>query len=127
MADVVQGADRDCGIVLSEIVARPIRPDERARWDALMRRHHYLGFNRTAGRALRQVAEWRGQWLALPLLWQACALLCGPRDRWIGWARPIQFQRLHPIANNARFFILPKARQPHPLCVNLGPYSGPLR
>lgn len=112
MEDAVQGSDRGCGVVLSEVIVRAIRPDERARWDALMRRHHYLGFNRTAGRALRQVAEWRGRWLAL-LLWQACALMCAPRDRWIGWARPIQFQRLHLIANNARFLILPDARQPH--------------
>jgi len=35
-----------------------------------MRRHHYLGFDRTAGRALRQVGETRGQSRAL-LLWQS--------------------------------------------------------
>lgn len=97
---------------LSEVIVRPIRPEERTRWDELMRAHHYLGFSRTAGRALRHVAECRGQWVAL-LLWQACALMCGPRDRWIGWVRPIQFQRLHLIANNARFLILPDARRPH--------------
>lgn len=97
---------------LSEVSVRPIRPDERQRWDQLMRQHHYLGFSRTAGRALRQVAEWRGQWVGL-LLWQACALMCAPRDRWIGWARPIQFQRLHLVANNARFLILPDAQRPH--------------
>lgn len=98
--------------VLSEVVVRPIQASERARWDALMRRHHYLGFNRTAGRALRQVAEWRGQWLAL-LCWQACALMCAPRDRWINWARPIQFQRLPLVVNNSRFLILTPNRVPH--------------
>lgn len=97
---------------LGEVSVRPIRTDERARWDALMKRHHYLGFNRTTGRALRQVAEARGHWVAL-LLWQASALMCAPRDRWIGWARPLQFQRLHLIVNNARFVILPGARRPH--------------
>jgi hypothetical protein len=88
---------------------RPVRAAERSRWDELMRRHHYLGFNRTAGRALRHVAECRGRWLAL-LLWQGSALMCAPRERWINWARPIQFQRLHLIANNARFLILPEGR-----------------
>ena len=97
---------------LSDVIVRPIQPHERARWDALMARHHYLGFKRTVGRALRQVAECRGQWLAL-LLWQAGALMCGPRDRWINWSRPIQFQRLHLIVNNARFLILPGVRVPH--------------
>ena len=31
-------------------------------WDALMAQHHYLGFKRFAGRGLRYVFEWRGQW-----------------------------------------------------------------
>jgi hypothetical protein len=99
-------------VKLSEVLVRPIEPGERGRWDELMRRHHYLGFNRTAGRALRQVAEYRGRWLAL-LCWQASALVCGPRDQWINWARPIQFQRLHLIANNSRFLVLAQGRVPH--------------
>jgi len=99
-------------VVLSEVVVRPIQRHERERWDALMRQHHYLGFNRTVGRALRQVAEYRGQWVAL-LLWQASALMCAPRERWINWARPIQFQCLHLIVNNARFLILPGGQVPH--------------
>ncbi len=90
-----------------EVVVRPIE-----RWDALIRCHHYLGFKQTAGRALRQVAEYRGRWLAL-LLWQSSALMCAPRDRWINWARPIQFQRLHLIVNNARFLVLPGVHVPH--------------
>ena len=99
-------------IALSGVVVRQIEADERERWDALMRRHHYLGFNRTAGRALRQVAEYQGKWLAL-LLWQASALMCAPRDNWINGLRPIQLQRLHLIANNARFLILPEGRIPN--------------
>ncbi len=99
-------------IRLSEVVVRPIERHERERWDALMRCHHYLGFKQTAGRALRQVAEYRGRWLAL-LLWQSSALMCAPRDRWINWARPIQFQRLHLIVNNARFLVLPGVHVPH--------------
>ena len=31
---------------------------------------------------------------------------CGPRDRWVGWKRGIQFARLHLISNNTRFLIL---------------------
>ena len=77
------------GMVLSDVRVRPIVAGEKKRFDALLRAHHYLGFNGTAGRALRQVAEWRGQWLAL-LLWQAAALACTARDRWIHWSRPIQ-------------------------------------
>ena len=99
-------------IRLSEVTVRPIERHERERWDELMCHYHYLGFKQTAGRALRQVAEYQDQWLAL-LLWQSCALMCAPRDRWINWARPIQFQRLHLIVNNARFLILPGISVPH--------------
>ena len=90
---------------LSEVVVRLARPDERVLWDALMDRHHYLGFKRFAGRGLRYVAEWRGQWLALAG-WQTGAFKCAPRDRWIGWRRQEMFGRLHLIANNTRFLVL---------------------
>ena len=41
------------GFSLSAVVVRLGRPDERVRWDALMDRHHYLGFKRFSGRGLR--------------------------------------------------------------------------
>ena len=50
------------GFTLDEVVVRVARADERVKWDALMDRHHYLGFTRFAGRGLRYVAEWRGRW-----------------------------------------------------------------
>ena len=44
-------------MVIGEVDVRPIRPDERRHWDALMDEHHYLGFRQFAGRGLRHVAE----------------------------------------------------------------------
>ena len=61
-----------------------------------MDQRHYLGFKRFAGRGLRYVAEWRGLWIVLAG-WQAAALKCAPRDRWIGWRGKKMFQRLHLI------------------------------
>ena len=95
------------GFSLSEVVVRLARPDERARWDALMDRHHYLGFKRFAGRGLRYLEEWRGQWSALAG-WQTGAFKCAPR--WIGWRRQELFPRLHLIANNTRFLVLSENR-----------------
>ncbi len=97
---------------LTEVVVRLLRPDERPRWETLMRQHHYLGFTAMIGKSLRYVAEWRGQWLAL-LGWQAAAFKCRSRDRWIGWPPVIQYQRLHLIANNGRFLILPEVKIPN--------------
>ena len=51
---------------------------------------------------------WRGHWLAL-VGWQSGAFKCAPRDRWLRWHRSVQFRRLHLIANNTRFLILPVA------------------
>ena len=93
---------------VGEVEVRPVRADERRRWDDLVREHHYLGFRQFAGRGLRHVAEWRGHWLAL-LGWQSGAFKCAPRDRWLGWHASVQFRRLHLIGNNTRFLVLPAA------------------
>ena len=54
------------GFRLAEVAGRLAAPHERRRWDALMDRHHYLGFKRLAGRGLRYVFEWRGRcWVGL--------------------------------------------------------------
>lgn len=91
---------------LRRVQVRLIAPGERARWDALMRAHHYLGLKALVGRSLRYVAECDGRWLGL-LGWAVAAFMCAPRDRWIGWSRAVQWQRLPLIANNSRFLILP--------------------
>ena len=93
------------GFRLAEVAVRLAAPHERRRWDALMDRHHYLGFKRFAGRGLRYVFEWRGHWVGLAG-WQSGAFKCRPRDRWIGWSAREQFRRLHLIGNNTRFLVL---------------------
>jgi hypothetical protein len=98
--------------LLGSLCVRPIEPEERPRWDALVDRHHYLGLRSLFGKTLRYVAVAEGQWLAL-LGWQAAALKCAARDGWIGWARVLHYQRLHLLANNARFLVLPGARVPN--------------
>lgn len=98
--------------LLRRVCVRPILPQERARWDALVDRHHYLGLRALVGKTLRYVAVADGRWLAL-LGWQAAALKCAVRDAWIGWARVLHYQRLHLLANNARFLILPDVQVPN--------------
>jgi hypothetical protein len=100
------------GELLGRVSVRPIRPEERERWDALVDEHHYLGLRSLFGKTLRYVAVADERWLAL-LGWQAAALKCAARDAWIGWPRVLHYQRLHLLANNARFLILPEARLPN--------------
>ena len=92
---------------LRDIVVRAARPDEFPKWDKLMNENHYLGFRQFAGRSLRYVAQYEGQWVAIAG-WQAGAFKCAPRDRWVGWKPGCQFRNLHLIGNNTRFLILGK-------------------
>ena len=110
----MDGADgRSAGRGLREVEVRPVRGvKERRRWDALMAEHHYLPYRGLFGKSLRQVAVRGEAWLAL-LGWQAGAFKVGVRDAWIGWTRERQFARLHLIANNARFAVLPAGRVPN--------------
>lgn len=101
-----------CPCGQSSLVVRPLRREESPRWRALMRQHHYLGFERIVGEALCYVASRGEQWIAL-LGWGSAALKCAPRDQWIGWDRGLQFRRLHLIANNVRFLILPDCHEPN--------------
>jgi hypothetical protein len=94
---------------LSAVRVRLIEPGERARWEALMRAHHYLGLGAMVGRSLRYVGELDGQWVGL-LGWASAALKCAPRDAWIGWSPALQWQRIGLLANNTRFLLLPGPR-----------------
>ena len=91
---------------MGQLRVRLVRQEERTRWRELMRKHHYLGLQHIVGESLWYVATAEEEWVAL-IGWGAAALQCGVRDRWIGWERELQWRRLHLIANNARFLILP--------------------
>ena len=114
-------AVHDCAAVTSVIV-RPVRCEERLRWRQLMNAHHYLGFRPIVGQSLWYVAICEEQWVAL-LGWGAAALKCAPRDAWIGWKPALKFRRLHLLANNVRFLVLPEWHLPnlasHVLALNL--------
>ena len=101
-------AVRPEGFSLCEATVRLARPDERSRWDEQVDRHHYLGFQRFAGRGLRYVIAWRERWLALAG-WQSGAFKSRHRDCWVGWSGELRYRRLHLIANNTRFVILSPA------------------
>jgi len=101
-------------IDLAALTVRPVRDmGEQAEWDRLMDSHHYLGFRGMVGGGLRHVAQTPdGVWVAL-LGWCAGAFKVAVRDTWLGWAREVQFRRLHLVANNCRFLVLPGGRVPN--------------
>ena len=94
------------------VVVRPVEPEEVPAFRALLERHHYLGDARLVGESVRHVAEVNGRWVAL-LAFAAAALKSRHREAWIGWDEATKVRRLHLVANNVRFLVLPGARVPH--------------
>lgn len=91
---------------------RLVHPAERPRWRALLAAHHYLGYAHPVGESLGYVATLEGRWVAL-LGFAAAAWKCQARDAWIGWDAALRARRLHLVANNVRFLLLPDPPCPH--------------
>src|ERR1035438_2263237 len=89
---VVEGLPQEA-MLLREVGVRLIEPAEQSRFDELLTREHYLKNSTVVGQALRYVAQYEGQWLAL-LVFSSAAFHIKPRDRWLhGSARQVA-QRL---------------------------------
>jgi len=97
---------------LQEIIVQPVQPSEQKRFQSLMAAHHYLGALAKIGHTMRYVASFHNEWLAL-ISFSAAAWKCAARDQWIGWNYRYQYGRLHLIANNSRFLILPEHHYPN--------------
>ena len=97
---------------LQEIIIQPVQTNEQERFQSLMKAHHYLGALPKIGHTLWYVASHNNQWLAL-ISFSAAAWKCAARDQWIGWSYRYQYDRLHLIANNSRFLILPEHHYPN--------------
>jgi len=95
---------------LSQIIVRPVNKIEESKFQELMQSYHYLGFLPRIGNTIWYVATNNDEWVAL-ISYSAAALKCGVRDQWIGWGFRHQYDRLHLVANNSRFLILPQHHQ----------------
>lgn len=96
---------------LNEVLVRLLERGELPRWREAMARFHYLGDGEIVGETLRYVAESEGRWLAL-LGWGAAALKSRHREAYVGWDEKTKYRRLHLLANNVRFLVLPWVRVP---------------
>ena len=92
---------------LSQVIVRPAQAVDEPLFKELMQRHHYLGALPKIGDTIWYIATTpQNEWIAL-LSFSAAALKYRARDQWIGWDFCHQYNRLHLIANNSRFLILP--------------------
>ena len=98
---------------VSDVEVRLALPEERIRWDRPRNERHELGFLRFVGRGLRVVAV-PGMLRVGLAGWQAGALKCRPRDRFIGWKPWQQYDRLHPLASTTRLLLPEPGAFPNP-------------
>jgi len=75
-------------------------------WDHLVRRYHYLGYQKLLGHRLKVLAFLQDRPVAA-LSFSAPARVLRVRDRWIGWSAAQRHAHLDRVVNNSRFLILP--------------------
>ncbi len=90
---------------LTEVSAGP--GAERALFEGLLHRYHYLSHRSPVGENLQYLVRERAGRPVACLLFGAAAWQCASRDDHIGWDGSQRAQHLHLIANNTRFLILP--------------------
>ena len=85
---------------------------ERALFEALLYRHHYLSHRSSVGENLQYLVRDRSGRPLACVLFGAAAWQCRARDQHIGWDAPTRQRRLSYLTNNTRFLILPWVRVP---------------
>jgi hypothetical protein len=75
-------------------------------FNGLVNEYHYLGYTQPVGEHLKYIAFSHNRPLAC-LAWGSAPWHIGARDRYIGWTSQVREEKLHLIANNLRFLILP--------------------
>lgn len=97
--------------ILDELRVDLVSAPQKAQWDRLVRKHHYLKSACLVGEQLRYVvSDAKGRWLAL-IGWSAPALHLKARDLSIEWNEAQREARLHLLAQNSRLVILADRQQ----------------
>jgi hypothetical protein len=91
---------------LDRLVVRPCTSAECEEWNRLVETHHDLHSSSMMGEQIRYFALIDNVVVAC-LGWGAAVFKSRHRESWIGWENIQQRQRLHLVAQNARFCIVP--------------------
>ena len=106
--DPMEGSLNDSGPLDIRQVRRTA---EEPLFDSLIETHHYLGYTQPVGEHLKYLISADGVPLAC-MAWSSAPRHIGCRDRFIGWPAELRRRRIHLIAYNLRYLILPWARIP---------------
>jgi hypothetical protein len=87
------------------------RTAEEQLFGSLIQAQHYLAYTQPVGEHLKHLVYARGTPIAC-LAWSSAPRHLGPRDRFIGWTAQERRARIHFLAYNTRFLVLPWAKVP---------------
>ena len=82
-------------------------PADRGLFEALLHHFHYLSYRSPVGENLQYLARERTGRPVACVLFGAAAWQCADRDQHIGWDAATRAARLHLLANNSRFLVMP--------------------
>jgi len=80
--------------------------------NSLIHQYHYLGYVQPVGEHLKYLVSFQNRPVAC-LIFSSAPRHIGCRDRFIGWTPPVRRQKLHLLAYQSRFLILPWVRVSH--------------
>ena len=80
-------------------------------FNSLIEHYHYLGYCQPVGEQLKYMIYWRKRPIGC-LSWSSAPRHIGCRDRFIGWTATERKNRIHLMAYNCRFLILPWVKVP---------------
>jgi hypothetical protein len=70
-------------------------------WDELIRKYHYLGYEKMIGQRIKYLVLYLNTPIAA-LSYNRASLRVGVRDTFIGWTEEQKQSRLHEVVNNNR-------------------------
>ena len=85
------------------------RTANEAIWDEIIRKYHYLGYEKMIGQRVKYLVLYLNMPIAA-ISYNRASLRVGVRDEYIGWKEEQKLKQLSQIVNNNRFLILPWVR-----------------
>jgi len=103
----------ECKLSQISVVLKQVRKTVHEKtFDSLIEQHHYLGYTQPVGEHLKYIGFYNERPIAC-LAWASAPYHIQVRDQFIGWTKQQRQKRLHLIANNTRFLILPWVKVPY--------------
>lgn len=83
------------------------------KWKYYLSEYHYLGYTGYVGENQKYLVRAKNGRDLGCLLFGSAAWSCKDRDHWIGWESDNRQRKMHLVAGNHRFLILPFVKVPH--------------